>query len=92
MLFGLFFKKNNVIYLFYFWLCCVFVAAQAFSSCSEQGLLFVEMHGFLIAVASLVAEHGLQGAWASVVAAHGLSSFGCQALEHGLNESCGAWA
>ena len=34
--------------------CCV----QAFSSCSEQGLLFVAVHGLLIAVASLVAEHG----------------------------------
>ena len=64
---------------------------MAFSSCSEQGLLFVEMHGFLTVVASLVAEHGLQGAWASVAAAHGLSSFGCQALEHRLN-SCGARA
>ena len=26
-------------YLFYFWLCWVFLAARAFSSCSEQGLL-----------------------------------------------------
>ena len=34
--------------------CC----ARAFSSCSELGLLFVEVHGLLIAVASLVAEHG----------------------------------
>ena len=33
--------------------------AQAFSSCSERGLLFVEVHGLLIAVASLVVEHGL---------------------------------
>ena len=30
-----------------------------FSSCGEQGLLFVAVHGLLIAVASLVAEHGL---------------------------------
>ena len=37
-------------------LCC---CAQAFSSCGEQGLLFVAAHGLLIAVASLVAEHGL---------------------------------
>ena len=29
------------------------------SSCGEQGLLFVEVHGLLIAVASLVVEHGL---------------------------------
>ena len=35
--------------------CCV----RAFSSCGERGLLFVEVHGLLIAVASLVAEHGL---------------------------------
>ena len=37
-------------------LCC---CAGAFSSCSEQGLLFVEVYGLLIAVASLVAQHGL---------------------------------
>ena len=35
--------------------CCM----RAFSSCSEQGLLFVAVRGLLIAVASLVAEHGL---------------------------------
>ena len=40
--------------------CCVWT----FSSCCVQGLLFVVVHGLLIAVASLVAEHGLQ--------AHGL--------------------
>ena len=32
---------------------------QAFSSCSEQGLLFVVVHGLLIVVAFLAAEHGL---------------------------------
>ena len=32
-------------------LCC---CARAFSTCSEQGLLFVAVHGLLIAVASLV--------------------------------------
>ena len=35
--------------------CC----ARAFSSCGEQGLLFVAVRGLLTAVASLVAEHGL---------------------------------
>ena len=35
--------------------CC----ARAFSSCGEQGLLFVEVRGLLIEVASLVAEHRL---------------------------------
>ena len=31
----------------------------AFSSCNEQGQLFVGVHGLLIVVASLVMEHGL---------------------------------
>ena len=35
--------------------CCVW----AFSSCDEQGLLFVAVCRFLVAVASLVAEHEL---------------------------------
>ena len=30
-----------------------------FSSCSEQGLLFVAVHGLLTAADSLVAEHSL---------------------------------
>ena len=46
--------------------CC----AQAFSSCGKRGLLFVAVHGLLIAVASLVAAHGLLGLRASVVVAH----------------------
>ena len=33
--------------------------ARAFSSCGDRGLLFVAVHGLLIAVASLVVEHGL---------------------------------
>ena len=33
--------------------------ARVFSSCSEQGLLFVVVHRLLVVVASLVAEHGL---------------------------------
>ena len=32
---------------------------RVFSSCAEQGLLFVAVCRLLIAVASLVAEHGL---------------------------------
>ena len=52
---------SNLFYLIYFWLCWVFVAARGlFSSCREQGLLFVVVRRLLIAVASLVAEHGLQ--------------------------------
>ena len=37
-------------------LCC---HAWAFSSCSELGLLFVEVSRLIIVVASLIAEHGL---------------------------------
>ena len=52
---GLFFFLN--LFIIYFWLHRVF--AQAFSSCGEQGLLFIVVRGLLIAVASLVVEHGL---------------------------------
>ena len=54
----LIFLINYFIYLFLAALglhCCV----RAFSSCGEQGLLFVVVRGLLIAVASLVAEHRL---------------------------------
>ena len=62
--------------------CC----ARSFSSCGKLGLLFVEVHGLLIAVASLVVEHGLSGA-GSVVVAHGLScSVACGIFpDHGSN-------
>ena len=46
-------------YLFLAALGLRWVFARAFSSCGEQGLLFVVVHGLLIVVASLVAEHGL---------------------------------
>ena len=36
-------------------LCC----ARAFSSCGEQGLLFIVAYELLITVASLIAEHSL---------------------------------
>ena len=66
--------------------CC----AQAFSRCSEQGLLFIVARGLLIAVASRCGAQAL-GAQASVVVAHGLSSCGSRALERRLS-SCGARA
>ena len=56
---------------------------RAFSSCGEQGLLFVVVHRLLIMVASLVAEHGSRHA--------GCSSCDLWALEHRLS-SCDAWA
>ena len=46
---------------------------QAFSSCTESGLLFFKVHGLLAAAASPVAAHRLWGVRASVGAAHGLS-------------------
>ena len=77
--FSSFLKINLFIYLFLAVLglrCC----ARAFTGCGEQGLLFVQVHRLLIAVASLVAEHGLQACrlqqlWHvdSVVVARGLS-------------------
>ena len=45
----------------YFWLCWVFVyCARAFSSCGEQGPLFIAVRGPLTIAASLAAEHRLQ--------------------------------
>ena len=54
--------------------CC----AWAFSSCGERVLLFVAVHGLLIAVASHCGAWAL-GARASVVVACGLSSCGMRA-------------
>ena len=58
-----FFIFYKFIYLFIFNLFLAALGlrchARASSSCSERGLLFVEMRGLLTAVASLVAEHGL---------------------------------
>ena len=67
--------------------CCT----RDFSSCSEQGLLFVAGCGLLIAVASLFVDYGLLGARASVVVALRLSSGGSWALERRLS-NCGAQA
>ena len=67
--------------------CC----AQAFSSCSERGLLFVVVCGLLIAVASLCCRAWALGVRASVVVAGRLSSCGSRALECRLS-SCGAQA
>ena len=78
--------------IIYLWLCWIFIAAGGlFSSCGEQGLLFVVVRGLLIVVASLCHRAQALGTWASVVAARGLSSCGSQALERRLS-SCFAWA
>ena len=67
--------------------CCV----RAFSSCDEQGLLFVAVRGLLIAGGFSCCRARALGTRASVVVAHGLSSCGSRALERGLS-SCGARA
>ena len=55
----LFFKKYFSYLFIYLATLGLRCGTWAFSSCSEQGLLFVAVHGLLIAVASLVAEHRL---------------------------------
>ena len=52
------FFKNKFIYLFLAAL-GLHSCAQAFSSCGQQGLLFIVVHGLLIAVDSLVVDHRL---------------------------------
>ena len=66
--------------------CCVW----AFSSCGEQGLLFLAVHGLIVVGFSCCGAQDL-GVRASVVVVHGLSSCGSRALERRLS-SCGAWA
>ena len=63
------FVLNKFIYLFLaaLGLCCY---ARVFSSCGEWGLLFIVVHGLLIAVASRCGTQAL-GVRASVVAAYG---------------------
>ena len=56
-------------------LCC---CLWAFSSCGEQGLLFVAVHRLLIVVASRCGAQAV-GTRASVVVARGLSSCGLRA-------------
>ena len=51
--------ERRVMYLFFLAALGLRCCTQAFSSCSELGLLFVVVRGLLIAVAFLVAEHGL---------------------------------
>ena len=57
----LFFFKGTLLLFFNLFLAALGLRScvWAFSSCSEQELLFVAVRGLLIAVASLVAEHGL---------------------------------
>ena len=51
-------KKHSFMYLFIFVWARSFLLHGLFSSCSEKGLLFLEVHRLLFAVGSLV-EHRL---------------------------------
>ena len=64
--------------------------ARAFSSCGEQGSLFVAVRGPLMRWLLLLQSTAL-GTWASVVVARRLSSCGLRAPERRLS-SYGAWA
>ena len=55
----LFLHKRHLFYLFIFGCLGLRCCAWAFFSCGERGLLFLAVHGLLIAVSSLVAEHQL---------------------------------
>ena len=73
--FFLFFVFNKFIYLFIYLFSAVLGlcgCTWAFSSCGEQGLLFVVVCGLLIVVACLCCEAQALGARASVVVARGL--------------------
>ena len=68
--FFVFFNILNVIWFYYYLFIYLFIyflavlglrfCARAFSSCGEQGPLFIAVRGPLTVAASLVAEHRLQ--------------------------------
>ena len=78
-------------FFFFLWLCWVFVADQAFSSCFKQGLLSSCSAWASHCSGSSCCREWILGARASIVVARGLSSCGFLALNHGLNRG-GAWA
>ena len=61
--FFLFFKfllpKHFFLFVYFLAVLGLHCCARAFSSCGEQELLFIAVHGLLMAVASLVMEHRL---------------------------------
>ena len=79
--FNLIFKKFKKFLAALGLYCCT----RASSSCGEWGLLFVVVHGLLIAVASLCCGARALGAQASVVVALRLRSCGSRALERRLS-------
>lgn len=63
---------DNIIIIFSFLLCRVFIVAYSLSLvAASQGCTLTAVGEFLLAVASLVTEHELLGAQASVIMARG---------------------
>ena len=75
----------------YCWLCWVFVAARAFSSCGEQGLLSSCGTCASSCVGFLCCRAQAPGAWPSMAACVGLGSHSAQPPECG-HSSHGVWA
>ena len=88
-LFLFFFNDFSIIFIYFFAALGLHCFVQAFSSCSERGLLFVAVLGLLIAVACCGAQ--ALGARASVVAAYRFGSCVTGALERRFS-SCGTRA
>ena len=76
-------KCPEISFFFFFFLvalallCCT----RGFSSCGERGLLFIAVHGLLMAVASLVAEFRFWSGKPSVVVVH----------RHSCSAACGIY-
>ena len=87
--FFFFFNDFSIIFIYFFAALGLHCFVQAFSSCSERGLLFVAVLGLLIAVACCGAQ--ALGARASVVAAYRFGSCVTGALERRFS-SCGTRA
>ena len=64
-----------------------------FSRSRQEGDSLADMHEFLIAVTSVVAEHRFQGGWASLTASCHLQGVGSVVVAPGLScsETCGVF-
>ena len=71
----LFFFYKFIYFILFFTFGCIgslLLHTGFLSSCGQRGLLFIAVHGLLIAVASLCCGARALGAWASVVVARRL--------------------
>ena len=58
-MFGFLYLNKKYLFILFLVALGLHCCTQAFSSCSEWGLLFIVVHGLLTVVASLIAEHRL---------------------------------